>query len=123
VRGEVIVPGGLYELEFMDASGACVGTDLLSSDLLTLATSNWGDVGDGCPGGICGPPDGVVDFSDISAAVDKFMNRPNAPSKSRVDIAPALADGVVDFVDISRIVEGFRGAVFPYPAPSGNLCP
>jgi hypothetical protein len=123
VRDAVIVPDGLYDLDFVETGGACADADPLYSDILTIATSAWGDLTDGCPDA-CGSPDGVVDFIDISEAVDKFMNRPDTLSKSRVDVAPATVDLVVDFVDISWIVEAFRGSPFPYAGPgTSDPCP
>ena len=67
------------------------------------------------------PPDGDMDFDDITALVDKFRNLPGAPLKSRADIAPAVPDQIVDFVDIPWVVDAFRGLPYPFDGP--EECP
>jgi hypothetical protein len=68
------------------------------------------------------PPQGVVDFVDISALVDKFKSLPDAPRKARADVANTdpdrpLPDQKVDFVDISHVVDAFRGQANAPPGP------
>ena len=110
-------------------------TEACYSNGLTINTSACGDVVGECGAGFCQtvgngytdcctPPDGVVDFSDIPAVVDKFLNAPGAPQKSRADIMPPTLDRIVDFQDIPEVVAGFRqvpGACPPPPNP--DPCP
>ena len=67
------------------------------------------------------PPDGTVDFVDITAMVDKFQSVPDALSKTRADLVDAVPDSVVDFSDISAVVDGFKGLGYPFDVPDG--CP
>ena len=72
---------------------------------------------------------GVVDFLDISAVVEKFKNThcatggPGVPRKARADlinstVALPKPDNKIDFVDISYCVDAFRGAAASLPGPS-----
>jgi hypothetical protein len=86
-----------------------------------VSTSKWGDLVGDCGVTPCTPPDGVVDFVDISAVVDKFKDLPGAPRKARADLSPDYLDKVIDFDDISSVVDAFRG--FPYPFDGPDMCP
>ena len=91
------------------------------SAALHLTTSRWGDLVGNCLENPCSPPQGVADFDDISAVVDKFRNWPGAPAKARSDVAPATVDFWVNFTDIPDVVDAFRGLPYPYEAP--DRCP
>jgi hypothetical protein len=93
---------------------------------LAVTMSLWGDIVSDCgvppPAPPCGPPNGAVDFSDISAVVDKFRNLPASPKKSRADIAPNSAPNKkVDFEDIASVDDAFKGKPYPFTGPV--LCP
>ncbi|MGB2987124.1 MAG: C25 family cysteine peptidase [Phycisphaerae bacterium] len=115
-----IVPGAVYDVQAINCICAFSDESNYSSPL-TVSTSIWGDLVGNCDVMPCTPPDGQVDFIDISAAVDKFRNLPGAPIKARTDIASDVPDKVVDFIDILYIVEAFRGLPYPFDGPSG--CP
>ena len=57
-----------------------------------------------------------------AACVDKFVNYPGAPQKSRADVDPAVPDFKVDFGDIPAVVDGFRLLPYPYRPPA-DPCP
>jgi hypothetical protein len=117
---EGVVPDATYEIQEVDL--ACGELDeQYYSGPLTLLTSRWGDVVGDCEVTPCTPPDGVVDFVDVSAVVAKFSNDPGAPIKARADVAPDVPDGIIDFVDIAFVVDAFRGATYPFDGP--ELCP
>ncbi len=82
-------------------------------------TPTWGDVAgdnEGEPG--YGPPDGKIDFTDISAVVDAFIGNPIAPPMEICDIAPEMVNFVVDFTDIEAVVEAFEtSGLYPYSDP------
>ena len=138
VYGNAIVPGAAYEIQVI-RENCDPAWENNYSEALSIATSVWGDVvGEyftdpaDCmvmPSGYVdcwSPPNGAVNFDDISALVDKFNNLGGAPSKSRADIAgPAEQDGtpdrLVNFVDISYCVDAFRGLPYLFPGPTG--CP
>jgi hypothetical protein len=121
-----IVPGAVYEVQAI--SDDCNTSDEASySPPLTINTSQFGDIVADCGVYPCSPPQGVIDFVDISACVEKFKNNPTAPQKARADVinsdvSAPLPDRKVDFVDISAIVEAFRGSALPLPGPQSH-CP
>jgi hypothetical protein len=93
------------------------------SEPLTVFMSAAGDVaGSTCTAQTCNAPQGVIDFVDISAIVDKFRNSPGAIRKARADIINAtvlipIPDRKIDLVDISACVEAFRGHPVVTPGP------
>jgi hypothetical protein len=126
VLGPEIVPNATYDIQAIQpdcAATMCfdMGEDVFSLPL-TVSTSRWGDLVGVAPiAGVWDPPQGVVDFVDLSALVDKFTNSPGAPSKTRTDLAYDTPDRKVDFVDISHAVGAFRGDPYPFAGPVG--CP
>jgi hypothetical protein len=123
-----IVPDAVYEV--VAIADDCNPDDPSHySDPLTVVMSRAGDiVGNvGCITPQCDPPQGVVDFVDISSCVEKFKNSPLSPQKAKADVINATItlpppDRKVDFVDISCIVEAFRGVPCPLPGPQAH-CP
>ncbi len=123
-----IVPGATIELRAI-TEGCDTANPTNYSSPLIVVMSDVGDVVGDCEVTPCSPPQGVVDFVDISSIVEKFKNTPSAPRKARVDlinsdVANPLPDGKVDFVDISYCVEAFRSTAFPLPGPPAeDPCP
>ena len=122
-----IVPGGLYDVQFIDCDPGCSITDEGNySDPLAVLMSEAGDVVGASPGPA---PQGVVDFVDIAAVVSKFKNEPDAIRKARADVtgngpADALPNRKVDFVDISCVVGAFRAEpCVPEGPPVVDPCP
>jgi len=123
VMDDGIIPGARIEVQAIN----CVcdtGPSGNYSAALDVRMSIWGDVVgnnfDSLLPGRWDPPQGVIDFNDISSVVDKFRNLPGAPLKARVDISPNVPDLVIDFVDISRCVDAFRGDAYPFAGPSAR---
>jgi hypothetical protein len=118
-----IVPDGTYDVRAI--SEVCDPENpTYYSPALTIKTSVLGDIVGNDAGAA---PQGVVDFVDISAVVDKFKNSPLALQKSRADVingtltVPA-PDQKVDFVDIAAVVASFRGSPEALPGPETH-CP
>ena len=115
----MIVPGGTYVLQSIDA-GCATNQEASFSLPLRVTMSRWADTSapfdaksNGWPG-----PDGSVDITaDVLAMLAKFANEAVAPSKTRIDIQPDLPDRVVDIVDINFSVDAFRGFTYPFPPP------
>jgi hypothetical protein len=124
-----IVAGSTYEVRLIDASCDCHNPGDYGPPLV-IATSVAGDVvGTSCSPPPCNAPQGVIDFVDISAVVEKFKNTPGALRKARADLINSTItlpppDQKVDFVDISFCVDAFRGSA-PLPAgpPLVDPCP
>jgi hypothetical protein len=109
VHDEDIVPSSTYEV--MAECG------VHASSIGVGSTALWGD----CVGQFSGtawtPSNGIVDFLDISATVDRFSSEPTAPPLEWVDIHPCLPEGVLDFMDIAYVVDAFKGQPYPCAAP------
>jgi hypothetical protein len=120
VTDDEVVPSALYEVQAIDCE-CNFGVEANYSAPLPITTSLWGDLVGDCSVVPCTPPDGVVDFTDIAAIVDKFKNTPGAARKARTDVDPDTPNWKVDFVDISQIVGAFRGDPYPFDGP--DECP
>ncbi len=128
VYGAAVVPGATFDIRAIDETCDTANPDHFSLPL-QVGMSLAGDVVGGCAACPCTSPDGVVDFVDISAVVEKFKNvpcnpgeSPGVPRKARADVInsdvlQSLPDRKVDFVDISCVVEAFRGAPCTLPGP------
>lgn len=117
VYDEDIVPDATYEIQAIHED--CDTSDESNySPPLSITTSRWGDSVGNCAVTPCTPPNGVVDFIDIAAIVDKFKNEIWAISKTRADLFDNLPDRFVDFVDISSTVDAFRGDPYPLDGPT-----
>jgi hypothetical protein len=111
VLDEDIVPSSTYVVEaecgtFVSAPGS--GT-----------TALWGDVAGEFLVDEWTPPNGVVDFNDITATVDGFKHLTTAPPEEWIDIYPCTPEGVIDFMDIATVTDAFKG----YPYPCASPCP
>ena len=116
VYHEGIIPGGSYAVQEIDS--ACLAGDVPAfSSSLIQTMSRWGDVAASTVGGVWLGPDGSVDIvTDVVAVIEKFSNRPGAPSKIRADIEPAIPDQRINISDVTRILDGFRNLPYPFPA-------
>ncbi len=134
VYDDAIMPGSTYELDTILNATECKVTEEygFSAPTQISTVDVWGDVVGNCGVTPCTVPDGVVDFDDITAVVEKFRNEPGAPIKSRADlinsdVTDPEPDRKVDFVDITFCVDAFRGFEQhpnPYPGPDPeDHCP
>jgi hypothetical protein len=112
VTGFDIAPELIYEVQ--------ADCGLPSRPVLTLpataTTHRWGDVVSRTKA--TGEPDGIVDFTDVSALVDGFRALPTAQPLYRLDLFGCLPNQVIDFIDISGGVDAFRGVQY-----EDSLCP
>lgn len=118
-----VLPGGTYEVHVV--AGVCSIYDSASfSDTLGVNTSIFGDITGNGPHpqtGTWDPPQGIINFNDITAIIDKYKNEPQPP-KVRADIISndilsPVPDLLVDFVDITAAVEAYRGYPLSLPGP------
>jgi hypothetical protein len=134
VSDDGILPDGTYEVRVI--SNACALADPGNYSTPLVATmSAVGDVVGDCSDCPCTGPDGVVDFIDISAVVEKFKDTectpggPGVPRKARADLINTTTelpkpDRVIDFVDIAYTVDAFQSEAAPLPGPPGtDPCP
>ena len=111
-----IVPGGSYSVQEIDGTCLAGNVPAFSSSLIRTM-SRWGDVAASTVGGVWPGPDGRVDIvTDVVAVIEKFSNRPGAPSKARADVEPAIPDQRINISDVTRILDGFRNLPYPFPA-------
>ena len=126
VYHDAIMPGSTYQLDTILNAPECKVTEEYGySEPVSVSTSTvWGDL---CGSSPSSPPDGVVDFADISAVIAKFTNTPGSSIKSRADIAgngptDAAPNRKVDFFDVSFCVAMFQGDPPLYPGPNEIDC-
>ncbi len=121
VFDDAVIPDATFDVQVI-ANDCATSNETAYSAPLTVRMSKDGDILGDCGVTPCSAPQGVVDFVDISGAVEKFKNTPGAPRKARSDvinsdISRPKPDQKVDFVDISCIVEAFRGTPCAKPGP------
>jgi hypothetical protein len=124
VYDDAIIPGATVQLRVLGQGCDTAGLQHYSLPL-AVSMSQVGDVAGDCAPDPCTPPQGVVDFVDISAVVEKFKNEPAAPRKARTDLAHStfespVPDRKVDFVDISFAVDAFRSQALPLSGPPAD---
>jgi len=96
------------------------------SQAITLPTTTvWADVAGFNMNDL---PNNLVDFTDISALVDRFRNINTAPDASRCDLGGNRPSGGlllgINFLDVSYGVDAFRGVGYPFTGPTAPLpCP
>lgn len=122
IYGAAGIPDSLYEIRVI-YEGCDLAEEGNYSEALVMRTSTLGDITRDCGVQPCSPPNGVVEFVDISAVVDKFRNLPSASGKARSDlmnsnVGNAVPDRQVDFVDIATVTN-----VFQNPELDNYLCP
>ena len=118
---QLIVPGGIYELQAIADRCAASDADNFSA-VSDRKQSRWGDIVGLFRGGQWTDPDGQVNFTfDLVALVDAFAGRPTAPSKVRADLEPATPNQIISIGDISLAVDAFRGIPYPFQ-PVPNPC-
>jgi hypothetical protein len=111
VTGAEIVPSSVYRVELIAANGSV-------SPTLEVRTTRWGDV---VGATYALPPQGRVNFDDISSIIAKFKSAPGAPIKARALLAwdiPVL-DPDFTFLQVSAVVDAFKGIPFALNAPTG----
>jgi hypothetical protein len=131
VYGAEIAPNSTYEVGVVPANCELYETAYAN---ISIESARWGDVVGDCypsnspncvvlPNGYrdcCSAPQGTVNFTDISAVVDKFGNKVGAVTKARADVAGGggcNVNQVIDFVDIPGVVDAFRGIAYPNCPP------
>ncbi len=116
--GEEIVPFGVYTVQSVDRGCNAEAEGNYSSGPAIHTAAAWGDIVElfAAPGVVAQP-----DFIDIAAAVEAFVEDPDAPPLVLADLYPGVPDQVMDFRDIALVVEGFVGDPYPFAGPT--LCP
>ncbi len=80
---------------------------------LALTQNVWVDVVKDCSTNPCGAPDGITDFVDVSAILDKFKNLTGNVIKARADIEPKVPDQLVNITDVAFCLGAFLGQTYP----------
>jgi hypothetical protein len=111
VFGPAIVPGSTYAID-----ATC--DEVLYSMPLVIETARWGDIVSTNATTPPGPPNAVVDSSDITAVLDKFKNLALSPIKSRADIDPSSVDRLILSSDISRVLDAYSNNPYPFDPPT-----
>ncbi len=120
VRGCAIVPGNEYLVEATDDNV------VFSSPLSVFTTPvplprQYGDIVGEFLAQSWLDPDGIVNSTDIVAAVKRFQLDLQAPHFTRVDTDGVLPQGVVNSSDILRIIKGFELQPFGFGVTNCEL--
>ncbi len=126
VRDERILPGGTYDVQFIQVD-CDVKAEADYSLPLVIVNPQWCDAAT-LSGGAYLAPDGVVNVFDTLAMTAKFRGEADAPAKVRVDLlgvttGPSpIVDGKITVSDLVVVLEAFSGSGYPFgpgPAPCG----
>ena len=118
-----IVPVAGYEIR-------ATGNGEYFSDPLTIGTIAqptppppkwWADIVGVKAIGAWSPPDTLVNFDDIQAAVLAFESPSDGPHWTWADVEDVRPNAVVNMTDIQMIILAFEGA--PYPFDDPKFCP
>ncbi len=125
VYHEGIIPGGIYDVEVVDASCDPAAPASYSAPL-TIVNARWGDVVgpfDAGSGSWRTVDDSIDVASDVVSLLDKFSNAATAPSKTLGDLEPPQLDFKINITDVTVVLGAFSGTAYPF-TPSGSLpCP
>jgi hypothetical protein len=117
VSGQAVLPGSTYEISAI-YQGCDIENEANYSMPLSISTAKWGDIVSTNATTPPGPPNGIVDSSDITAVQDKFYNHANAVIKSRADIDPETVNRLIDVSDITRVLDAFSSDPYPFAPPT-----
>jgi hypothetical protein len=116
VWGPEVTPGAIYRVRHVEESCADAGFES-GSVTLGVNTSAHGDILSDSSTNPPGPPNTVVDGSDIVGVLNKFRNVAGAVRKSRAELAPGTIDMLIQVNDITLVVDAFSNDPFPFGAP------
>lgn len=100
---------------------------VLFSESLSIATTPspapkwWADICGPSDGMDWTPPNGVVNFDDVLAAMKAYQEVPPMPPLSWADIEAETPNRVCNYNDVLQVVLAFQGA--PYPFGDPEFCP
>ena len=115
-----IVPAATYRLR-PTPDGNSFGAPAVVFTIAPPEPKHWADCVGSFQGDAWNSPDGVVNMDDVMAAVQKFIDDPNAPRLTWVDVDGEVPNVVLNFTDIFQIVQGFKSAPYPFRDPA--MCP
>ncbi|MBI4718853.1 MAG: matrixin family metalloprotease [Planctomycetes bacterium] len=66
-------------------------------------------------------PNGVVNFNDVSAALQKYIGDPTAPHLTAIDVHDEVPNALINISDVFLLIKAFQGNEYPFSDPA--LCP
>ncbi|MBU0719377.1 MAG: DUF362 domain-containing protein, partial [Planctomycetes bacterium] len=115
-----VSPAATFEVS-LTADGTTFSSPLVVATTPQPPPAKWGDCVGAMEGGVWTAPNGVVNFDDITAAVQYFTSAPTAPHLTWIDLDDEVPNKVINFADIMQIVLAFQGTDYPFVAPGS--CP
>lgn len=117
VGDQDIKPLAIYVVQGLQ-QGALITDEAAYSDSVSIPTVNlWGDVAGELTGNNWTVPNGVVNFNDVTASIQRFLGQSNAPPLVWVDVDGRQPSKGVNFADIQRLVQAFLGVPYPFDDP------
>ncbi|MBU0717861.1 MAG: hypothetical protein KJ749_06390 [Planctomycetes bacterium] len=114
--GCAIVPGTTYQLRASTTPEEFSGPFQVATVAMP-APNVWGDVAGAIGGDEWSAPNGVVNFDDVTAAIQFFLSATTAPHLTWVDLEPQGPNAILNFSDIMQIVLAFQGGDYPFADP------
>lgn len=106
-----IVPAAVYSVQ------ATTDGAMFSAPILIPTVALWGDCVGISNGTSWSPPNGVVNFNEVIAAVQAFQRQTTAPPLPWIDVHDAIPNRLTNFADIQLLVMAFQGVPYPYSPP------
>ena len=113
MTGGVVVPVQVYAFRAMLAPATFSDPLVVTTTPAPSLSGSWADTVGTFDSGTqgWGPPQGNVDFRDISALVGGFQQFGHAPV-TWLDLSPQWPNYVINFGDVSAVIKGFQA--IPY---------
>lgn len=129
IHSQGIVPStntvtATYDVQVVDQS-CDVGIGTNFSVIERITAPRWGDVLTNNSTNPPGPPNNIVEISDVVGILNKFKNLVGAMAKARADVEPLCLDHLVQISDVTRTLDAFAAKPFPF-APTAfpfPVCP
>ena len=115
-----IVPAATYEIR---ATGDGVNFDppMVVETTAPPGVKFWGDIVGDFNGMAWTPPNGVLNFADVQAAILTFQKSDSTAPLIWADIGPETPNRVVNFNEVFWLILAFIGEPYPFSAPAD--CP
>lgn len=121
-----IVPAATYQLRGMlQGANSSVAANFSAPRSLNTVPEpfpkKWGDVAGQFFFVSWTPPDGICNFNDVVAALERFTGDPEAPHVTWVDVHDEVPNFLLNITDVFLIVKAFQGNEYPFTDP--GACP
>ncbi|MCH8242264.1 MAG: hypothetical protein IH897_06595, partial [Planctomycetes bacterium] len=115
-----IVPAATYEIR-ATGDGVNFGPPVVVDTTAPPTPMFWGDIVGEFNGIAWTPPNGVLNFADVQAAIKTFQGGASTAPLIWADIVPEKPNRIVNINEVLWLILAFRGEPYPFRAPAD--CP